>query len=221
MTPTPNKKPPARTYGGLSEAERILERRERFLEAGLEVFGTVGLRGATVRVLCKTAGLTERYFYESFADTEALFCAVYEKQSLILRDYLMAGLQNLPQELDERTPAALSLYFTAMRNERMVRVVHVESVMGSERVNRMHQSYTRIRSDITAMLIRSDNPGLAVSDDFIAALVLAINGACNAMAVQWMLDGYRIPQETMVQSGTLMLLGTMRELRALPRTPAS
>jgi len=73
MTTSSDKKSSKRTYGGLSETERVNERRERFLEAGLEVFGSLGMRGATVRKLCKEASLTERYFYESFTDTDALY----------------------------------------------------------------------------------------------------------------------------------------------------
>ncbi len=212
-----DRKTSTRTYGGLREDERIHERRERFLEAGLEVFGTVGLRGATVRMLCKTAGLTERYFYESFADTEALFCAVYEKLSGALRDFFVAELPRLPADMDEKIPAAIDLFFTFMRNERMVRVLHVESMLGSERVTALHQTSTQIYVDITALLIRSDNPDVDMSPDFATALSLAVNGACTSMAVQWMLGGYRIPQHVMVQGCALIVRGAVHELRTLPR----
>src|ERR1700760_3307724 len=67
----------ARPYGGLAMAERVAARRARFVEAGVELFGTQGFRGATVRGVCAAAGLTDRYFYESFATLEALLAAVY------------------------------------------------------------------------------------------------------------------------------------------------
>lgn len=217
MTFPPNKKTRPRTYGGVSEAERIIERRERLLEAGLEVFGTVGLRRATVRALCRQAGLTARYFYESFPDTEALFCAVYEQQHAAMRDFFMTRLPELPQDLHLRVDASLDLFFTIMRNERMVRVLYVESMSGSEQVSAMHFTSTRMHAEMAALLIRSDNPDVDMSPEFASGLALAINGACTTMAVQWMFGDYSIPQETMVQSCALMVRGTINELRALPR----
>ena len=40
---------PVRTYGGLAMEERVAARRARFVEAGIDLFGTQGFRGATVR----------------------------------------------------------------------------------------------------------------------------------------------------------------------------
>lgn len=48
------------------------------VEAGLEIIGTQGWAGTTVRTVCRQAGLTERYFYEAFADRGALLLAVYD-----------------------------------------------------------------------------------------------------------------------------------------------
>ncbi|HVK99547.1 MAG TPA: TetR/AcrR family transcriptional regulator [Dongiaceae bacterium] len=213
MTSRTSKKSPARTYGGLSEAERVVERRERFLEAGLEVFGTVGLRGATVRALCKTAGLTERYFYESFADTEALFCAVYERQTAVIREIVMKEVPQMPQALDARTYASIDMFFTLMRNERVVRILHIESMSGSENVRNLHQTGTRLAADMSALLIRSDYPELKISDEFLFSLAMAFNGVSNAMVVQWMLGGYTTPQDILVKTCAVMVRGAIRELR--------
>lgn len=207
-----------RTYGGLSDAERKIERRERFLEAGLEVFGTVGLRGATVRALCKAAGLTERYFYESFAETEALFCAVYEQQLEVIRDLFATEIPRMPTDLNERTRACLKLFFTAMRNDRIVRVLHVESMAGSQRVSSMHHTNLRAFADFAAHLIRFDNPGLNISHELASALGLALNGACISTAVEWMLDKYVVPEDILIDSCTMLILGTMREVLAMDAT---
>lgn len=212
MTPPPRKKPTTRTYGGLSEPERVSERRERFLDAGLELFGTLGLRGTTVRALCKTAGLTERYFYESFADTEALFCAVYERQTAELRDIILREVPLMPKGLNERTQASIDLFFTLMRNDRIVRLLHIESVSGSERVRKLHQAGTRLAMDMSALLIRGDYPELKISDELLHSLALAFNGVANVMAVQWMLGGYSIPQNILVKTCVVMVKGAIREL---------
>src|SRR5512139_3717483 len=53
----------ARHYGGVSAQERKAARRERLLDAGLQLFGTPGGDRVTVSAVCAEAGLTERYFY--------------------------------------------------------------------------------------------------------------------------------------------------------------
>ncbi|WP_020497579.1 TetR/AcrR family transcriptional regulator [Sciscionella marina] len=68
---------PLRTYGGVRGSERRSARRERFIDAGLELLGT-GENALTVRGVCKQAGLAARYFYESFTDRSALEQAVYD-----------------------------------------------------------------------------------------------------------------------------------------------
>src|SRR5690606_9237384 len=67
-----------RRFRGVAADERRRQRRQQLLDAGLKCFGTVGFRAAGVRDICAEAQLTERYFYESFKNREALFLAVYE-----------------------------------------------------------------------------------------------------------------------------------------------
>lgn len=53
----------AGVYGGRTHEERRRERRERLLEAALEVWGTEAAGPVTMTRVCTTAGLSERYFY--------------------------------------------------------------------------------------------------------------------------------------------------------------
>src|SRR6476620_10173510 len=68
-----------RAYGGISADERIAVRRAKLLDAGLELFGTRGFRATGVKDVCREAGVTDRYFYESFNDGRALFLAVFDR----------------------------------------------------------------------------------------------------------------------------------------------
>lgn len=45
----------------------------------MEVIGTKGWATTTVKDVCRASGLTERYFYEVFADREALLLTVFEQ----------------------------------------------------------------------------------------------------------------------------------------------
>src|ERR1700676_2886142 len=69
--------PPSRLYRGVSPSERRAQRRDRLLQAGLEVFGTNGYAASSIRAICAEASLNSRYFYESFSGREELLYHVY------------------------------------------------------------------------------------------------------------------------------------------------
>ncbi len=58
--------------------DRRALRREEFITAGVRLLGDERGPALTVRAVCRQAGLTERYFYESFADRNEFVRAVYD-----------------------------------------------------------------------------------------------------------------------------------------------
>ncbi|WP_433655508.1 TetR/AcrR family transcriptional regulator [Nocardia sp. CA-128927] len=61
-----------RTYGGVSAEERRAVRRAALLEAALDLFCEGGWNQVTKKAVCARARLNDRYFYEHFADRDAL-----------------------------------------------------------------------------------------------------------------------------------------------------
>ena len=59
--------------------ERRAQRREQLITAARELIGSGS--AVSVRAVCRAAKLTERYFYESFDDRDALVVAAYERAS--------------------------------------------------------------------------------------------------------------------------------------------
>jgi AcrR family transcriptional regulator len=68
-----------RSWAGSTMDERRAQRREQLIRAGRELLGTG--EAVSVRAVCRAAKLTERYFYESFDDRDALVVAAYEQVS--------------------------------------------------------------------------------------------------------------------------------------------
>lgn len=216
MTISSSKNKTKRTYGGLSEKQRVAERRQRFLDAGFELFGSVGIRGTTVRLLCKEAGLTERYFYESFKDSEDLFCAVYDDQATKLRNHLTVNvqqLQQLQQDPDTSIDASLDIFFTYMRNEKVVRILLIECMAGSQRVIDKHISTMKSYFELSAQLILAGNSQFNIPHSTVLNVASAINSATTSMAALWMLDHYRTPKKHLVQSCAILVRGTINALR--------
>ncbi|BCI55567.1 transcriptional regulator [Mycolicibacterium litorale] len=71
--------PPRRPYGGQSAEARRRQRRERLIDAALDAMARDEWRSATVDRLCAAAGLNKRYFYESFANLDAVAGAVVDE----------------------------------------------------------------------------------------------------------------------------------------------
>src|SRR5689334_4939455 len=68
-----------RPYRGVEASERLDQRRRRLLDAGLDLLGADDAESElTVRAVCGRAGLTARYFYESFSDKDEFVAAVFD-----------------------------------------------------------------------------------------------------------------------------------------------
>tara|TARA_Y100000782_G_scaffold115436_1_gene158397 strand:- start:1200 stop:1799 length:600 start_codon:yes stop_codon:yes gene_type:complete len=66
---------------GMSMSERKAWRRKQLLEAAIQTYGQKGFDQTTVKDVCLSAGLTERYFYESFTNRDELLMAAFEQVS--------------------------------------------------------------------------------------------------------------------------------------------
>jgi AcrR family transcriptional regulator len=65
-------------WSGVPLQDRQTLRRDELIIAGVNVLGGESGSALTVRAVCRAAGLTERYFYESFDDRDDFVRAVYD-----------------------------------------------------------------------------------------------------------------------------------------------
>jgi AcrR family transcriptional regulator len=100
-----------RRYSGQSFEDRQAERREKLVLAAVKVAGRLGLEGTSVAAICAEAGLTARYFYESFPTREAIFVEAYRA----VQTELFARMQSTPKAGDH-TRRALTGFFTAIQS---------------------------------------------------------------------------------------------------------
>ena len=73
------KDPARRSYAGLSGAQRAARRRDAIVEAAFALVAQDGWRALRIENVCRRAGLNKRYFYESFADLDAVVGAVMRR----------------------------------------------------------------------------------------------------------------------------------------------
>jgi AcrR family transcriptional regulator len=86
----------ARSYGGKSAETRLAERRQRLIQAAFEIWGDQGWAAVTVRGVCAHSGVHDRYFYENFADRDALLVEVWDRVIAEILELLMSVIADTP-----------------------------------------------------------------------------------------------------------------------------
>jgi AcrR family transcriptional regulator len=101
---------PGRAYAGRAPDERRADRRRRLLDAGLEVFGTVGWEEASIALLCATARVGTRAFYEEFDAREDLLREVATTVVLEAVQQMRSALDAAPPTIEAKVRAGLTAY---------------------------------------------------------------------------------------------------------------
>jgi AcrR family transcriptional regulator len=211
---------PARSYGGLAMEERVAARRARFVEAGVELFGTQGFRGATVRGVCAAAGLTDRYFYESFPTLEALLAAVYGSlkdgfaRRLTEESFASDGWRGDAAAIERQVTAAYELWFDTVRDPRVARILLVEILGVSPQMDALYEDAARAMAALTVSPLAAAQPALKLSKARRELLGRALVGAALQVAKMWMTGGYRLARRDVVRTCVLVATGTLAALRA-------
>jgi AcrR family transcriptional regulator len=120
------------------------------MAAALELFGTVGYARTSVRAVSAAASLNSRYFYESYRSREDLLYAVYQR---IVTDIFTRAAEATAREttLEEQARAGLRAAWTAVTEDRRkARVVAIEVVGVSERLERLRQETRQALAQLTA-----------------------------------------------------------------------
>jgi AcrR family transcriptional regulator len=174
-----------RPYGGVSATERVAARRERLLDAGLELFGTRGFEQTGVKDLCRAAGLTDRYFYESFRDSRALFVAVFDRVTDELFTAVAHATAAVAPTPEQQLRAAVGTFVRALADDpRKARIVFAEAGGAGPEVQRHLRETLRRFSDLVAATasqhIRDGTPEARVQ-----VLALSLVGTLERVLVEW------------------------------------
>ncbi len=199
-----------RSYAGLSPEARVARRRQQFIEAGKQLFGSIGYRKTTVRLLCAEAGLTDRYFYESFASIEALLVAVYEGLIDDLeRAILLALAGDADGDLEARIRAGVDALFRTAEDPLLSRIIWIEILGVSPGAEAVYNVTLRRFAELLFMLARSLLPAWPVSETVVRTTCMGLIGAVSETAKDWLHSGYEQPREILVDGIMLLFRGLL------------
>ena len=129
-SPPPESAGSARRYGGVSAAERQAQRRERLIEAGLDVFGRMGYSETTMRMICSQARLTDRYFYEQFTDCDEVYKVVHQRLSAdVMKQIAVAASSVSGDDPIAMVKAGLTAFYTFIKEDpRRAQILLIDAV---------------------------------------------------------------------------------------------
>ncbi|MGE0046877.1 MAG: TetR/AcrR family transcriptional regulator [Hyphomonadaceae bacterium] len=182
-----------RTYRGQSPSERKAERRAALIEAAVRVYGAVGYRNASVKAICEEAGLTERYFYESFAGSDALLAAAYQAVVARLHEEMSAAREAACAKGQDGVRAALRTYYSRLRESpEAARVFLVEIGGVSAKVDAVVREALLNSQKLIAPKLKKKGAA-----ELVAA---GIVGGVIQIALDWIASGYKRPVNDVVEA---------------------
>ena len=200
MTTTEPAAEGARIWGGTTLDERRAARRRQLLETGLDLLGGETTGAVSVRAACRGAKLTERYFYESFADRDALVLAVYEDVADAARTRLEEATRStkVPVELARRSVEAMvELMVDDPRKGRVLLVAPItEPVLASRSME---------LAPVITGIIRSQLPP-GTSERTRALIATGLLGALMALFYAYLQGTLRVGREAFIEHCVSLLL---------------
>ncbi|TFW24868.1 TetR family transcriptional regulator [Massilia arenosa] len=189
-----NSIPAERRYRGVASEERRAERRARLIAAAIQVYGERGYRQSTVKAVCEAAGLTERYFYESFANSEELLIASFNAVTYGVFSEITAAAEAV-RSRPERSRAMLNAYFSALKREPQAARVFLVEIRGVSRA--VDDAFDAALRAIGHGVARLVAPPDAPDDELLQAGVV---GAVIHIALRWIAQGYKPGLETVTDT---------------------
>lgn len=200
-----------RSYAGRSAEERRTERREKLIEAALELFGTDGYAATSIERLCAEAGVSTRNFYQEFTGREDLLIAVHGQ----ITARAVTGIAELLSSLDdapllERITKAVTEYVRLTAGDpRVARVAYVELVGVSQTVEEHRLSW---RAKWSALMEAEAERGIArgeaVKRDFHLSTV-AIMGSVNELVYHYSTRRSDATLETVTAELVRLIMGLL------------
>jgi AcrR family transcriptional regulator len=198
-----------RDYDGKTAAERIAERRERLIDAGVELFGDRGYAATSIRAVLQQSGLRDRYFGESFADLDSLLAAVYSR----LIDEEISGCAAAIDKTSGGSEGARAMIDTITRsfekNPGKARIKSREVLSGGPVAHEQRHAGLRRLAQLVADLL-PPSTGLNSSDALL--LGLSIVAAADELLMTWIDGAEGLTRDRVVDMVTLLFDATAHHI---------
>lgn len=214
-TPSPpaSAEPPNRTYAGKNAQARRDERRQKLMAAGIVLIGQQGFAATTIDDICREAGLTKRYFYESFATREELLMSAFESVTQEL--FVKVATAARPHAGDPRALVRVGVQetfaFVAAQPDKG-RLMMIEAMSVRSELGRLYVKRFGAFVELVMSLTRPFLPQGAASDAELAVMARGAVGAIIHLCQGWIATDFKQPIDELVTGTVRIFAGIGREL---------
>ena len=212
---------PTRSYGGMDAEARIGQRRERLIDAAVELYGTRGFAATGIKDVCRAAGLTDRYFYESFSSRVELFIAAFDRVNQQLFATMAEAVAAAGSDPEAQGRAGLEAFVRALADDpRLARIVFSEApVAGADAERHMRMTlrqFARFAIDNARPLLPAHLP-----EHDVQMAALSFVGAIERVMIEWQDGELDATIEQIVDHlyGMFLTLGAAAGITRAPRRP--
>jgi AcrR family transcriptional regulator len=189
---------------------RAIDRRQRILDAALQVFSQRGYKDATVDDIAAASGTSKGGVYFHFPNKEAIFLALLDQTAARLRSKVAGALAASDDPVARADAALLTVFRTFTKHRALARLFMVEA-LGAGR--EFHRRMAGIRSEFVAVIRHHLDEAvrrgvIGPIDTEVAAL--AWFGALNEIVTTWALSGQPRRLEDMYAALRPILLNSVR-----------
>lgn len=158
-----------RPWRGVAADDRRAQRRAQLLAATLDVVGESGVESVTVDAVVSGAGLSKRYFYESFAGRDEILVAVLDELMAIIRDRLTVVLHD-ELSAEERVGQTVATLARALAEDTRAARVFAEAGRVSALEHRRHEAFDEFAQLLVEGIFdAADEPRVGATALFIVA----------------------------------------------------
>ena len=172
-----------RRWRGVSRPQRDAVRRQKLLEAGVQLFGTQGYAATTVQGLCREAGVSSRSFYEYFSGREEVLETIYREATQAIEQRVMT----LQIEANDTAYGMIRRGVQAgvgpmLDDERLGLVLEIEAVgVSPELESSRRQMIAGIARAMDAMMLELIRRGLIPESPTGLIGLMAVGGMTEAL----------------------------------------
>lgn len=190
-----------RTWAGTTLADRRAIRRQQLIDAGIELLGGGDTAAVTVRAVCRTAKLTERYFYENFADRDALMLAVYEHVAESARQAILNAMVDVEPRPEALARAAVTAFVELLIDDPRKGTVLLLAPITEPALNKRG---SELLPTFTAMIHDQLPDSYDETDRKLTATSLV--GALTYLFISYLDGSLDVPRDRMIDHAVRMLV---------------
>ncbi len=200
-------------WRGMPAHERQAERRRLLVDAALDMLGSHGLAGTTVRGVCEATKLNPRYFYESFDDLDALLVAVFDQVATDAFELMLTAAQAQVEAAGGAEPDPLTMSRATIgafvrhlvEDPRRARVLFAEGLSNAplmrRRIEAMHS--------LTQLLeYQAAERSPAAVDPVVKVAAILVVGGMSELMLAWLDGRLDVTVDELVDNAAALFVAT-------------